>query len=67
MHIEVSFNIEVDEVSGYLFENVTDPEFLRRCSKQGLIRRILPTAQRISQQIVLAGDVARTDVEIVKR
>lgn len=40
-----SINIKKDEVSGYLVENVTDPEFLRSFSKVNLIRRVVPAAQ----------------------
>ena len=45
MHAKRSINIKKDEVSGYLVENVTDPEFLRSFSKVNLIPRVIPAGQ----------------------
>ena len=44
---KISVNVKVKEVSGYLFENVTDTESCGRLGKLSLRGGVIPTTQGI--------------------
>ena len=44
---KISVNVKITEVSGYLFENVTDTESCGRLGKMSLRGGVIPTTQGI--------------------
>ena len=44
---KISVNVKITEVSGYLFENVTDTESCGRLGKLSLRGGVIPTTQSI--------------------